>query len=304
MAWRGSRLRARAPTSRCQQRGGEQARARACARPRARSRSPCWSDAETIRLRFAFARDESTTAAQRPDAGHAEPESARRLEPRRELGYFTRPPERSRCHGVASFGTETARGLRRAVPWRAERPGTSHCLQEDVDHMRAGIVFAPARPARRMATCIAAIARSLSAPRWRWRSSRAAAAGAGAEGVADPASGAAGAEAADAAGQAAAAAGAPQIPGSPARPAGAGGRAAADRLFAVDQVLRQGQQHRSRQGSLPHREGGPARDRPVPRRRGADRAGGRGEEAVPHHAAARRCSCRRARACCSTRSSR
>ena len=41
------------------------------------------------------------------------------------------------------------------------------------------------------------------------------------------------------------------------------------------------------EGSLPHREGSAARDRPVPRRRRADRAGGRGEEAVPHHAAAR-----------------
>ena len=67
----------------------------------------------------------------------------------------------------------------------AARGRTSHCLQEDVDLMRAGIVFAPARPARRMATCITASPRalSLSVPRWRWRSSRRRrAAGPGAEG--------------------------------------------------------------------------------------------------------------------------
>ena len=110
--------------------------------------------------------------------------------------------------------------------------------------MRAGIVFAPARPARRTATCITASPRSLSAPRSRWRSSprRSPRRRSRRPRRADPASGAAGAEAADAAGQAAASSRAAAAAGPADQQAAAPARAAADRLFAVDQVLRQGQQ--------------------------------------------------------------
>ena len=154
-------------------------------------------------------------------------------------------------------------------------------LRFERDCLMTAIVFAPAQPVRRVATCIAAVtALTLGTfARNRPAAARAHSAGTRAEGYS--ASGAAGTEGAR---RQTAPAACTTGSRSARRPAGRNGPAARG-LFAVDQVLRQGQ--RAGEGSLPHREGSPSRDRPVPRRRRADRAAGRGEEAVPRHASAR-----------------
>ena len=168
-----------------------------------------------------------------------------RLAPGHELGYVT-SRNASRCHGVASIGSETARdGGARVGHWR--RLGKRHYVSRGIDHMTA-IVFAPAHPVRRAATCIAAVTALTLGTLARARAAARAARRRSPRRRLDPASGAAGTEGAR---RQAAAAACATGSRSARRPAGRNGRAAARGLFAVDQVLRQGQRRRRRKSASP-----------------------------------------------------